>query len=95
MVKYNYSKLKGRIKELDMTLNGFAERLGIAEQTLYKKFNNQTYFTQEEIDKAMKIIMQPMSKVQLYFLIKKLRKTKLIKSWSTKKQKQIIRKDFL
>lgn len=71
MVKYNYSKLKGRIKELDMTLNGFAERLGIAEQTLYKKFNNQTYFTQEEIDKAMKIIMQPMSKVQLYFFNKK------------------------
>ena len=74
LVKYNYSKLKGRIKELDMTLNGFAERLGIAEQTLYKKFNNQTYFTQEEIDKAMKIIMQPMSKVQLYFFNKKVAK---------------------
>lgn len=71
MAKYNYSKLKGRIKELDMTLNDFAERLGIAEQTLYKKFNNQSYFTQEEIDKAMKIIMQPMSKVQLYFFNKK------------------------
>lgn len=74
MAKYNYSKLKGRIKELDMTLNDFAERLGIAEQTLYKKFNNQSYFTQEEIDKAMKIIMQPMSKVQLYFFSKKVAK---------------------
>ena len=74
MAKYNYSKLKGRIKELDMTLNDFAERLGIAEQTLYKKFNNQSYFTQEEIDKAMKIIMQPMSNVQLYFFNKKVAK---------------------
>ena len=31
-------------------------------------------FTQEEIDKAMKIIMQPMSKVQLYFFNKKVAK---------------------
>ena len=72
LIKYDYSKLKGRIKELNMTLNNFAEKLGISEQTLHKKFNSQTYFTQEEVEKAMKIISVPLSKVQCYFFQKEI-----------------------
>lgn len=74
MIEYNYTKLKGRIRELEMTQSEFAERIGIAEQTLYKRFNHQSYFTQSEIENAMKVLRLPMNKMQLYFFNKKVAK---------------------
>ena len=76
MIEYNYSKLKGRIKELEMTQGEFAEKIGIAEPTLYKRFNHQSYFSQIEIEKAMHILNEPLSKVQLYFFTQKVAKNK-------------------
>ena len=77
---YNYSKLKGKIRELEMTLNEYAEYIGVTGQTLNKRFKNQRPFTQPEIAKTMQLFDEPVNNIHLYFFTKKLRKTKQISS---------------
>lgn len=74
MIEYDYSKLKGKLRELAITGKQFAEDIGVSEQTLYKKFSHNSYFTQTEIEKGMKSIKEPMSKVKVYFFTKKVAK---------------------
>ena len=45
---WDYSKLKGRIKEKCGTQDEFAARLGIGRVSLSKRLNNQIEFTQEK-----------------------------------------------
>lgn len=56
MIKYNFDKLKGKIKEVFNTQNEFAEALGIAPNTLSSKLNNQFDFSSNEISKAVKLL---------------------------------------
>ena len=56
MVKYNFDKLKGKIKEVFNTQNEFAEALGIAPNTLSSKLNNQFDFSSNEISKAVNLL---------------------------------------
>jgi hypothetical protein len=51
-IKFNYSKLKGRIIEKCGSQKAFAELLGITEGTLTSKLLGYTYFTQDEIFKS-------------------------------------------
>ena len=37
---FDYSKFKGKIRELEMTQNEFAKKIGISEQTLNLRFNH-------------------------------------------------------
>ena len=74
--KYNFLKLKGKIKEKGMTLNEFANHIGISEQTLYKRFNGKSYFTQIEIEKAMKLFDETLNHVQFYFFTQEVAKNK-------------------
>ena len=53
---FDYSKLKGRIKEKCDTQKVFAERLGVTESTLTSKLNCDTYFTMTEIYRATEIL---------------------------------------
>lgn len=53
---YNYNKLKGRIKEYCGTLEDFAKDINTSYQSLNKKLKCETYFTQIEIDKAIKVL---------------------------------------
>lgn len=39
-MKYNFDKLKGKIKEVYDTQNDFAEAMGISPNTLSAKLNN-------------------------------------------------------
>lgn len=54
MNKYNYSRLRGLIKEYFDTQRKYAEFLGIGNTTLQTRLNNATYFTQQEIEKSIK-----------------------------------------
>ena len=54
-MNFDYSKFKGKIRELGMTQNEFAKKIGISEQTLNLRFKNLRPFTQTEIFKTMKI----------------------------------------
>ena len=74
MIEYDYSKLKGRIRELGISQEQFASLIGISEQTLYKKFNNRSYFNQKEIDLSMIALKEPREKSQQYFFTKKVAK---------------------
>ena len=56
IVKYNFDKLKGKIKEVFNTQNDFAEAMGIAPNTLSSKLNNQFDFSSNEISKAVELL---------------------------------------
>lgn len=55
-ILYDYSKLKGKIKEKYDTQINFAKAMGISEPTIIKKLKCQVYFTQPEITKATKLL---------------------------------------
>lgn len=73
---YDYSKLKGKIRELGMTQNEFANEIGITEQTLNLRFRNKRFFKQKEIEKTMLLFNEPLEKIQTYFFTKKVAKSK-------------------
>lgn len=65
--EYNYSKLKGRIKEICGTQRVFAERMELSNQSVSKKLNNVVDFTQDEIMTAAKILSIPTNEFADYF----------------------------
>jgi len=73
---YNYSKLKGKIREMEMTQSDFARQLGITEQTLNLRFKNKRPFKQEEIEKTMILFNEPIENIHIYFFTKKVAKSK-------------------
>ena len=66
-MKFDYSKLKGRITEKCGTQKAFAELLGITEGTLTSKLLGYTYFAQDEIFRSMEILDIDQNKATLYF----------------------------
>jgi hypothetical protein len=66
-IKFDYSKLKGKITEKCDTQKAFAELLGITEGTLTSKLLGYTYFTQDEVFRSLKILDIDPGKVTLYF----------------------------
>lgn len=56
MIKYDFSKLKGKIREVFGTQNKFAEAMEMASNTLSSKLNNLTDFSSNEISKAVKLL---------------------------------------
>lgn len=55
MKKYDYSKLKGKIRECFPTQSEFAQKLGISDTSLSNKLNNKTVFDQDEIEESINI----------------------------------------
>ena len=66
-IRFNYSKLRGRIIEKFGSQQAFAMELGIGDCTISTKLNGHTYFTQEEIAKSMKILDIDPQEVTSYF----------------------------
>lgn len=66
-LSFDYSKLKGRIKEKCGLQKVFAEKLGITEATMTSKLNGDSSFTQSEIFKACEILEISLDKVFMYF----------------------------
>lgn len=56
MVKYDFRKLKGKIKEMFNTQNDFAIAMGMTPNTLSGKLNNQFDFSSSEITKAVNLL---------------------------------------
>lgn len=55
-MSFNYSKLKGKIKEVYGTQYLFAEKMGLSNQCVSNKLNNKVEWTQREIEKTVKIL---------------------------------------
>ena len=71
-VRYDYSKLLGRLREKGYTQAQFAERLGMSEMSLNNKLNNKYDFKQSEIVAALSALDIPASKTGAYFFTHKL-----------------------
>lgn len=53
---FDYSKLRGKIKEKYATQNAFAKQLGISCVSLSAKLNNRVQFTQLEMEKCCELL---------------------------------------
>lgn len=67
MKLYDYSKLKGRIKECFSTQAEFAQKLGISDTSLSYKLNNKTVFDQDQIEESIDIFNLNPKEVMEYF----------------------------
>ena len=68
-VIYDYSKLRGLIREHFGTNANFATALGIGLTTLHSRLNSETYFNQEEIRRANRLfgITDPLESDKIFF----------------------------
>ena len=58
-MKFNYSKLRGKIRELYHTETAFARELEISRVSMSAKLSGHVAFTQEEILKSAKLLNIP------------------------------------
>lgn len=68
---FDYSKLKGKIKEVFGTQSAFAKAMGLSGVSLSSKLNNITYFTQVEINRACELLSIPVEFIPVYFFTEK------------------------
>ncbi|WP_292018432.1 DUF739 family protein [Megasphaera sp. UBA4382] len=66
-MKYNYSKLIGRLAEMGITRDEFASKIGVSRTALYNKMQSETEFTQDEIKKSVDVLNIPWNDISLYF----------------------------
>ena len=77
-MSWDYSKLRGRIKEKFNTLDSFAEALGMSRTSLSQRLNNQLEFSQNEIAKAMVLLDEDEVNIVDFFYIPKVQKNEHI-----------------
>ena len=66
-MKYNYSKLLGRIKECGFTQETLASAIGMNKSTLSSKLNGRYPFTAKDIDNICKVLDISNDKIGVYF----------------------------
>ncbi|MBE6618410.1 MAG: DUF739 family protein [Ruminococcaceae bacterium] len=66
-MKFNYSKLLGRIKECGLTQEQLAKAIGISKATLSAKLNNKFNFDTAEMIAICKVLNIPTSEIHEYF----------------------------
>lgn len=64
---YDYSKLRGKIRETYGTDAAFAEAMGMGRVSLSLKLNNKSEWAQDEMEKAMTLLNIPRQSVRAYF----------------------------
>jgi hypothetical protein len=68
---FDYSALRGRIKEVYGTEFRFADALDLSSTSLSAKLNNKTQWTQKEINAAVQLLMINYSEISKYFFTEK------------------------
>lgn len=66
-MKFNYSKLLGRMKEYGFTQAQLATAIGISKYTLNTKLNNKFSFSQDEILAICKVLNIPVCEIGEFF----------------------------
>lgn len=72
---FDYSKLRGRIKEYYENETKFSKIISSSPASLSAKLNNKTYFKPTDIVKILDVLEIPDEEVKLYFFNQKVRKT--------------------
>ena len=68
---FDYSKLKGRMKEKGITQEDLAKQIGRDKSTISLKLNNQSLFIQDEIDEIINFLDIPANEIKKYFFTSK------------------------
>lgn len=68
---FNYSKVRGKIKEVFGTQSAFADAMGISAITLSAKLNNKVQWKSSEIDKACELLKIAKEEIPIYFFTPK------------------------
>ena len=73
-MEYDFSKLRGRIKEKLKSEAKFAKKINISPASLSSKFNNRSDFSSQEISRAIykDVLDIPIEEIGEYFFTKKL-----------------------
>lgn len=66
-MKFDYSKLRGRIKEIFGTQDNFADALNMGRVSLSQRLTGKLEFTQEEIMKSCELLEFDPSEIPSYF----------------------------
>ena len=66
-MKFNYSKLLGRMRECGYTQETLADAIGKTKSTLNTKLNNQYNFTQSEIIAICNVLKIAYKDIPVYF----------------------------
>lgn len=66
-IKYDYSKLLGRIRELHLTQAKVAAYANMSGTAFRSKLNSDTYFTVPQMEAIMEILHLPFSEIEAYF----------------------------
>lgn len=66
-MQFDYSKLRGRIRELNMRIEDCADASGIARSSFNLKINGHYGFRQEEILAICDALGIPYEQIHLYF----------------------------
>ncbi len=64
---FDYSKVRGKIREKFSTQAEFAAAMGFSATTLSDKLNNKVEWTQKEIDKAVELLEISKDEIPIYF----------------------------
>ena len=64
---FDYSKLRGRIREICKTQENYEEKLGIGYVSLSKRLNNQLEFSSSEIYNSCDVLEIPVNQIPDYF----------------------------
>lgn len=74
-MSYDYSKLRGRIKEKYGTQENFSRDMGLSSAALSQRLNNMAKFSQDEIVLACDILEIPDGEIMQYFFSLEVMKT--------------------
>ena len=75
---FDYSKLRGKIKEVYGQQDKFAEAIGLGRVSLSQRLNNSLEFTQGEIKKSCNVLGISAEDMPNYFFIEKVQVRELI-----------------
>lgn len=67
---YDYSKLRGKIREVYSTQAAFAKALGMGKATISLKLCNKKEWKQTEMLKALTLLNEDVSTIGIYFFKK-------------------------
>lgn len=76
-MKYDFSKLRGKIVEVFGKQEAFAKALGLSSRSLSLKLNNERYFKPTEISKAIELLGLSLSDIPEYFFTVEVQENKL------------------
>ena len=74
---FDFSKLRGKIKEVYGTQTAFADKMEINEATLSNKLNNNVEFSPKEIVRACYLLGIKFEEIEVYFFTLKVQKNEL------------------